>query len=171
MEKKHYFSSYTRHVAGKSFSVKEPRGASDFLKLDASLNALLPGIARLAQLQQACHHHLPVMFHHCVVTQFAGGVLIIRAPNAAVAAKLRQYTAQLLQDLKLHWPIEDIRIKVHVKPYTPPVPARRVKILSSPALSALQQLSSSLSQDKSSQTLKQALETMIQRHAIEKSGE
>lgn len=171
MEKKHHFSSYTHHVAGKSFSVKEPRGASDFLKQDASLNALLPDIARLAQLQQACHARLPPMFQHCIVTQFAGGILIIRAPNAAVAAKLRQYTAQLLQDLRQHWPVEDIRIKVHVKPYTPPVPPRRIKSLSSPALSALEQLSVNLGQDKSSQSLKHALETMIQRHAVKKSGE
>lgn len=171
MEKKYHFSSYTHHVAGKSFAVKEPRGAGDFLKQDASLNALLPDIARLAQLQQACLSRLPAMFHHCQVTQFAGGILIMRAPNSAVAAKLRQYTAQLLQDLSRDWPVADIRIKVHVQPYTPPAPPRRTKSLSSPALSALQQLSATLGHDKTSQTLKHALETMIQRHAAKKSGE
>lgn len=170
MEKKGLYTAYTHHVSMMTSSAKEPRGAGDFLKSDVMLTNLLPNITRISELQQLCSQLLPTLFRACEVLQYANNVLIVRTSNAAVATKLRQYLPKLQTNLNLQgWSVDAIHIKVHVPHYTPPRPARQIKNIPSHALSALQQLAQTLDKESTNSGLKNAIDTIIQRHGTDRS--
>jgi hypothetical protein len=94
---------------------KSTKGAADFLRSNSTMAALLPALARMGTLQQSVAASLPAMFAACQILQFEAGVLVMSAPNAALAARLKQQTPRL-QDrlLKDGWQVNSIRIKVQV---------------------------------------------------------
>src|SRR5471032_1590342 len=65
-------------------------GATDFLRRDDKLAALLPAIERMATLQKDCAAALPSMFQFCEILAFEDGQLLLSTPNASLAAKLKQ---------------------------------------------------------------------------------
>ncbi|WP_252717191.1 DciA family protein [Herbaspirillum sp. B65] len=136
--------------------------------------ALLPALARMGTLQQSVAANLPAMFAACQILQFEAGVLVMSAPNAALAARLKQQTPRL-QDrlLKDGWQVNSIRIKVQVGRMAPPPPPKRVLELTENALSSFAELSSTLARDPRSQGLKDAIDAMIRRrqaHAATQQG-
>lgn len=97
--------------------------------------------------------------------RFDGEQLTIAAPNAALAAKLKQQLPKLQEKLlQRGWQVNAIRIKVQVDKIGEP--ARRHKELSMPpkALSAFASLQDSLEKSPSNQALRQALANMLARH-------
>jgi hypothetical protein len=48
----------------------------------------------MASLQRTCGQILPPMYANCDVLSFQDGVLTLAVPSSAVAAKLKQQTAQ-----------------------------------------------------------------------------
>ena len=79
-----------------------PLEATDFLRGNARLAALLPAVQRMAKLQQDCWEVLPTAFKSCEVFAFDGGELTLAVPNTAVAAKLKQQVPKMLEALNGH---------------------------------------------------------------------
>ena len=143
---------------------KSTKGAADFLRSNSTMAALLPALARMGTLQQSVAAALPAMFAACQILHFEAGVLVMSAPNAALAARLKQQLPRL-QDrlLKDGWQVNSIRIKVQVGRTEPPPAPKRVLELTEDALSSFAELSSNLARDPRSQGLKDAIDAMLQR--------
>lgn len=150
---------------------KSTKGAADFLRSNSTMAALLPALARMGTLQRSVAAALPTMFAACQILQFEAGVLVMSAPNAALAARLKQQTPKL-QDrlLKDGWQVNSIRIKVQVGKMAPPPVQKRVLELTDGALSSFAELSSTLASDPRSQGLKEAIDAMIRRRAARPSS-
>lgn len=143
---------------------KSTKGASDFLRSNSTMAALLPALSRMNTLQKACASTLPAMFTACEILNFEAGALVMSAPNAALAARLKQQLPKLQDRLqKDGWQVNSIRIKVQVGRIAPPPAPKRVLELTDSALSSFAELSSSLSADPRSQGLKDAIDAMIRR--------
>jgi hypothetical protein len=141
------------------------RGVADFLRTHDKMAALLPAVARLAELQKDCSAILPALFDVCSALQFDAGQLTVATPNAAVASKLKQQLPKL-QDglLKRGWQVNSIRLKVQVGKIAEK--ARPAKQISLPprALSAIAELKESLEDSPRNDALKAALESMLRHH-------
>ncbi|MGV3740938.1 MAG: DciA family protein [Burkholderiaceae bacterium] len=141
-------------------------GAVDFLRVHDRMAALLPAAARMAELQKECATLLPETFLACTVVQFEAGCLVFSAPNAALAAKLKQRLPKLQESLlQRGWQVNAIRVKVSVTP-APPMPAkpRQTKHLPGHALSALSELDRQLESSPRNAGLKAAVQAMLERH-------
>ena len=143
---------------------KSTKGAADFLRSNSTMAALLPALALMGTLQQSVAAALPAMVAACQILHFEAGVLVMSAPNAALAARLKQQLPRL-QDrlLKDGWQVNSIRIKVQVGRTEPPPAPKRVLELTEDALSSFAELSSNLARDPRSQGLKDAIDAMLQR--------
>jgi hypothetical protein len=141
-------------------------GAVDFLRVHDRMASLLPAVARMAALQKECTTLLPETFHACTVVQFEAGCLVFSAPNAALAAKLKQRLPKLQESLlQRGWQVNAIRVKVNVTPAAAlPTPPRKEKHLPGHALSALSDLDRQLESSPRNAALKAAVQAMIERH-------
>jgi hypothetical protein len=141
-------------------------GAVDFLRTHDRMASLLPAVARMAELQKECSSLLPESFHVCTVVQFEAGCLVFSAPNAALAAKLKQRMPKLQEALlNRGWQVDAIRVKINVSPSFAVQPAsRKEKHLPRHALSALAELEQGLETSPRNAALKSAIQTMLQRH-------
>lgn len=68
--------------------IREAVGATDFLRRNDRLAALLPAAQRMADLQRDCAEALPTSFKFCEILAFNGTDLTLSTPNAAVAPSL-----------------------------------------------------------------------------------
>ena len=140
-------------------------GATDFLRGNATMAALMPTVRRLAALQIDCAAALPAMFNHCDILQFEEGQLVLATPNAALAAKLKQQLPKLQAELeKRGWQISAIKLKVQVIKSIIPVVHTHALVLPEKAKSALEALSETLPASPQNQTLIAALKAMVERH-------
>lgn len=146
-------------------------GAVDFLRAHDRMGALLPALARLTQLQKECAALLPETFHACTVVQFEAGCLVFSAPNAALAAKLKQRLPKVQEALlNRGWQVDSIRVKIKVATAdNPPAPSRKEKHLPKHALSALSELERQLETSPRNAALKAAIQTMLERHLTVKN--
>lgn len=130
--------------------------------------ALLPAVTRLVALQNDCLAILPALFDKCSVMQFETENLVLSAPNAALATKLRQQLPQLQASLlKRGWQVSAIRIKVQVGKISYKEPPQKQLVLPTKAISALASLKDSLEDSPHNQSLKTALAAMLHRHRQE----
>lgn len=140
-------------------------GVTEFLRTHERLAALLPAVARIATLQKECSAILPALFDACSVMQFESGNLVLSAPNAALATKLKQQLPKLQDHLvKRGWQVSAIRIKVQVGKIVEKKPQAKQLALPAQALSALDSLNSALEDSTQNQALKNALAAMLERH-------
>lgn len=144
-------------------------GVTDFLRAHEKMATLLPAVTRLVALQKECEALLPALFDRCSVMQFEAGSLVLSAPNAAMATKLRQQLPNLQENLlKQAWQVNAIRIKVQVgKISDKKIPPKQL-VLPAQAISALSSLQNSLEDSPYNQSLKAALNTMLRRHRKER---
>lgn len=162
-----YPSTFIPYRRGPSAAqlMRKPRDASEFLRSDNAMAALLPAISRMASLQKNCVAVLPAIFKSCDVMHFGEGQLVLSTPNAALAAKLKQQLPKLQEHLlKSGWQVNAIRIKVQVAREEAPVAARRQLALPALAVSAFAELNATLEDSPRNQTLKQALANMVRRN-------
>lgn len=90
-------------------------GATDFLRSNERLAALLPAAMRIGNLQKDLRVVLPPMYGGCDVLSFQDSVLVLAVPSSAVAAKLKQQLPKLQAGLqKKGWQVESVRIKIQV---------------------------------------------------------
>ncbi|WP_395822957.1 DciA family protein [Collimonas sp.] len=131
--------------------------------------ALLPAVTRMATLQKQCAAELPSMFSACEVLQFEDGQLVLSAPNAALATKLKQQLPRLQSQLQsVNWQINAIRIKVQVSQHlNKPAPVKQLHFPSK-AVSAFSSLMNELGQSSGNDALKNAIAAMVQRYSEKK---
>ncbi len=154
------------HPGGRSArSAQTSRGVTDFLRANDKMAAILPAVTRLAALQQDCSGVLPALFDACSVLQFENGQLVLAAPSAAFASKLKQQLPKL-QDglLRRGWQVNAIRLKVQVGNIAEKQQKPKQLVLPAKAISALASLNQTLDDSPRNQALKAALDTMLKRH-------
>ena len=89
--------------------------ATDFLRRNDRLAALLPTATRMASLQKEVRLILPPMYANCEALSIQEGVLTLAVPSSAVAAKLKQQAPKLQAALqKKGWQVDSVRIKIQV---------------------------------------------------------
>jgi hypothetical protein len=149
-----------------NFSIKRhmPVGATDFLRRDDKMAALLPAIQRMAALQKDCATALPAMFKYCEILAFQDGQLTLSLPNASLAAKLKQQVPKLQETLAQRgWQVTAVKLKVQM---TKPAEIKEQMIslsLSPAAVEAFDQLGMDLEQTPQNATLIAALRAMVAR--------
>jgi hypothetical protein len=143
--------------------IREAVGATDFLRRNDRLAALLPAAQRMADLLHDCAEALPTSFKFCEILAFNGTELTLSTPNAAVAAKLKQQLPKLQESLnRKGWQINNIRLKVQMTPAAVKAAIPRPNLeLSSAAVDAFSELSEQLEESKQNAPLIAALKAMV----------
>lgn len=150
-------------------SASKVTAVTDFLRTHDRMATLLPAVMRLAALQEECSAVLPALFDACSVMRFDGDQLTIAAPNAALAAKLKQQLPKLQENLlQRGWQVNAIRIKVQVRKIGETTIRQKELEMPSKALSAFETLRDSLDKSPGNQALREALNNMLKRHAEDK---
>ena len=145
-----------------------PAGASDYLRGDGPMAALMPTVIRLAALQKDCADALPAMFKQCDILQFEAGQLVLATPNAALAAKLKQQLPQLQADLLGRgWQISAIKLKVQVTRSLAPIVHTHALALPGKAMEALTELGDALPASPANAALIAALRRLVRHHKEE----
>lgn len=156
---------YPPRRPGAGTKSRSAQVATDFLQKHDKLGRLLPALERMAALEKACTAALPALFETCVVLQFEADQLVLGAPNAAMASKLRQQLPKLQNVLtKQGWQVNAIRLKVQVGKIQEKSSTSKQIALSNGALTAFAALENSLEPSTRNAGLKAALQTMLQRH-------
>ncbi|MGO4379400.1 hypothetical protein [Pseudoduganella sp. RAF53_2] len=143
--------------------IREAAGATDFLRRNDRLAALLPAAQRMADLQRDCAEALPTSFKFCEILAFNGTDLTLATPNAAVAAKLKQQLPKLQECLvRKGWQINNIRLKVQMTQSAQQAVQPKPNMeLSSAAVNSFEQLSEQLEATKENAPLIAALKSMV----------
>lgn len=150
---------------GRTKAASGVTAVTDFLRAHDKMAALLPAVRRLVALQKDCLLILPALFDACSVIQFETGQLVVATPNAALAAKLKQQLPKLQDNLlKRGWQVNAIRIKVQVGKIAEKIVQPKTLTLPGKAISALASLNASLEDSPRNHALKEALNTMLNRH-------
>jgi hypothetical protein len=158
-------TSYPFHVYGTR-DRKTAFGATDFLRADNKLSALLPTAARIGNLQKDCRLILPPMYNHCEVLSLQEATLTLAVPSSAVAAKLKQQLPKLQAGLqKKGWQVESVRIKIQVGRALPVQDAQRPSSLKLPptAVDAFEALGNTLPPSKENAPLIAALKRLAEK--------
>lgn len=147
-----------------SINRRIPVGATDFLRRDDKLAALMPAIERMAALQKDCATALPAMFKYCEILAFEGGQLTLALPNASLAAKLKQQIPKLQETLaRRGWQVQGVKLKVQMT--KPAAIKEQMRALSLPeaAVTAFDELGETLEDTPQNATLIAALKAMVAR--------
>jgi hypothetical protein len=149
------------------YGTRTPRsmpGITDLLRGATGIAALLPMANKMARLQADCAAALPAMFGQCDILRFEEGNLTLAVGNAAIAAKLKQQVPKLQTSLRQRgWQVEAVKLKVQMARVTPPEQVMRSLELPNAALSAFEELSTTLPDTPQNQTLIAALKAMAAR--------
>jgi len=133
--------------------------------LRSEIAHLWPAIANINALQKECVATLPQLFLYCQVLQLEEHQLILAAPNAALATKLKQQLPKLQTSLqKTGWQINAIRIKVQVNQSLQNETAEKKCQMTNSALDAFGKLEKNLSGSKHNNELLGALRNLLGRY-------
>jgi hypothetical protein len=147
-----------------SINRRNPVGATDFLRRDDKLAAMMPAIERMAALQKDCAIALPAMFKYCEILAFDDGQLTLSLPNASLAAKLKQQIPKLQETLaRRGWQVHGVKLRVQM---TKPAEIKeQMRALSLPeaAVTAFDELGETLPDTPQNATLIAALKAMVAR--------
>lgn len=149
-----------------NISLKRPTavGATDFLRRNDRMAALLPAIERMARLQKDCAYCLPAMFKHCEILAFEDSQLILSVPTTALAAKLKQQLPKLQDTLaRRGWQVAAVKLKVQMTKAVEIKEKMRALELPPAAVEAFDQLSSSLEASPQNSPLIDAVKAMVAR--------
>lgn len=139
-------------------------GATDFLRANERLAALLPAAMRMGRLQNDCAAALPAMFEHCDVISFSEGTLVLAVPSSALAARLKQQLMKLQATLQQRgWQVDSIKLKVQVTRALTPEPLLRKLELPPLAVDAFEQLGETLEQSPQNEKLIAAIRSLAQK--------
>src|SRR5476649_2620400 len=122
-------------------------GATDFLRRDDKLAALLPSI-----------------FQFCEILAFEDGQLLLSTPNASLAAKLKQQLPKLQETLaRRGWQVTGVKLKVQMMKPAEIKEQMRSLSLTEAAVTAFDELGDALEQSPQNATLIAALKAMVAR--------
>ncbi|ELX12750.1 hypothetical protein Jab_1c13650 [Janthinobacterium sp. HH01] len=145
-----------------SITRRTPIGATDFLRRDDKMAALLPAIERMASLQKDCAAALPAMFKYCEILAFEDGQLTLSLPNAALAAKLKQQLPKLQDTLaRRGWQVHGVKLKVQMSKPAEIKEQMRALSLTEAAVTAFDELGDALENTPQNATLIAALKAMV----------
>ncbi|WP_235922669.1 DciA family protein [Rugamonas aquatica] len=145
-----------------SITRRTPIGATDFLRRDDKMAALLPAIERMASLQKDCAAALPAMFKYCEILAFEEGQLTLSLPNAALAAKLKQQLPKLQDTLaRRGWQVHGVKLKVQMSKPAEIKEQMRALSLTEAAVTAFDELGDALEDTPQNATLIAALKAMV----------
>jgi hypothetical protein len=133
--------------------------------LRSELAHLWPAIANISALQRDCAAVLPQLFSYCSVLHLEEKKLVLAAPSAALASKLKQQLPKLQDALQqAGWQIDAIRIKVSVSwDALPTSTVVQQRELPTSALRAFDQLEKNLAGENRNDELLGALRTLLAR--------
>ena len=157
--------SYPFHVYGTR-DRKTAFGATDFLRANDKLAALLPAAMRVGNLQKDVRLILPPMYNHCEVLSLAEGALTLAVPSSAVAAKLKQQVPKLQANLqKKGWNVEAVRLKIQVGRALPAQDAAKPSslVLPATAVDAFEELGNTLPESKQNAPLIAAIKRLAEK--------
>lgn len=139
--------------------------AVDSLHAHEGMANLMPTLARTAALQQECATVLPEMFGKCTVLHLDAGRLSLAAPNAALAARLKQ-KLPILQDslCAAGWQISAINLKVQPPKNTVESIGSNKQGLSPQALGAFATLGDAIEKTPQNEALRMAIRCLLQHH-------
>ena len=141
-------------------------GATDFLRANDRLAALMPTALRVGNLQRDVKNILPPMYAGCDVLSFQEGALTLAVPSSAVAAKLKQQLPKLQAALqKKGWQVDNVRIKIQMRPNVPVREEAKPSTLTLPstAVEAFEELGESLPETPQNATLIAAIKRLAER--------
>ena len=145
-----------------SIKRRAPVGATDFLRRDDKMAALLPAIERMAALQKDCAAALPAMFKYCEILAFEAGQLTLSLPNASLAAKLKQQLPKLQESLaRRGWQVLGVKLKVQMTKPAEIKEQMRSLSLTEAAVTAFDELGHTLEDTPQNATLIAALRAMV----------
>jgi hypothetical protein len=160
----------TFQPARKPGQAPTTRDASDFLRGNEKLAALLPAATRLAKLQQDCLILMPGHFASCTVLQIADEELQIAVPNAALATRVKQMLPKLHAGLREKgWQIAGIKLKIRVIAPPLPPPPRELELPGS-ALASFAALNQNLEKHPRNGGLKEAIDNLLARRMQKQKG-
>jgi hypothetical protein len=140
--------------------------ATDFLRANDRLATLMPTALRVGNLQRDVKTILPPMYAGCDVLSFQDAALTLAVPSSAVAAKLKQQLPKLQASLqKKGWQVENVRIKIQMRPNVPVREEPKPSALTLPptAVDAFEQLGDTLPETPQNAALKAALKRLAER--------
>jgi hypothetical protein len=149
-----------------NISLKRPTavGATDFLRRNDRMAALLPAVERMARLQKDCAECLPAMFKHCEILAFEDGQLLLSLPTTALAAKLKQQLPKLQDTLaRRGWQVQGVKLKVQMTKPAQIKEKMRALELPPAAVEAFDQLSTQLEASPQNSPLIDAVKAMVAR--------
>ncbi|TFW27923.1 DciA family protein [Duganella callida] len=147
-----------------SLKRRAPVEATDFLRRNDRMAALLPAIERMARLQKDCAECLPAMFKHCEILAFEEGQLLLSLPTTALAAKLKQQLPKLQDTLaRRGWQVAGVRIKVQMMKAAEIKEQMRALELPPAAVDAFDQLGDTLEATPQNSALISAVKAMVAR--------
>ncbi len=136
--------------------------ATDFLRRDDKMAALLPAIERMASLQKDCAAALPAMFKYAEILAFEDGQLTLSLPNASLAAKLKQQLPKLQDTLaRRGWQVHGVKLKVLMTKPAEIKEQMRSLWLTEAAVTAFDELGDALEATPQNATLIAALKAMV----------
>ncbi|WEF30917.1 DciA family protein [Pseudoduganella chitinolytica] len=137
--------------------------ATDFLRRDGRMAALLPAVQRMAKLQQDCAAVLPTAFSFCEILAFEDSVLVLSTPNASVAAKLKQQLPKLQEALaRKGWQVDNIKLKVQMMRTMSVAPVEpRKLVIPEVGVDSFAELSETLEPTKQNAALIEALRKLV----------
>lgn len=165
MKRSHFSPTVYQSITTAHKPMRSAKGIREFLQDNNGIAALLPAAERLAALQKDCAVALPAMFDACALIQFTSSQLTLSAPNAAIAAKLKQHIPRMQEFLTSRgWQVIAVRIKVQVnRPAASQAPPPRSLSLPASAIAAFSELEASLAQERQDTALMSAVQKMLAR--------
>lgn len=147
-----------------SLKRRAPVEATDFLRRNDKMAALLPAIERMARLQKDCAECLPAMFRYCEILAFEDGQLLLSLPTTALAAKLKQQLPKLQDTLgQRGWQVSHVRLKVQMTKPAEIKEKMRALELPGAAVEAFDQLGDALEASPQNSPLINAVKAMVAR--------
>ncbi|MCD6027317.1 MAG: hypothetical protein K0R08_1836 [Solimicrobium sp.] len=160
--------NYHKAFSLPGYRSKQTRTAEVNTFLQTQLAHLWPAIANISAIQKDCVTALPQLFLYCQVLHLESEQLVLAAPNAAFASKLKQQLPKLQTALqKAGWPVHAIRIKVQANQTFSVQTTKKQCQFSDSARKAFGTLEKNLAQSKHNDDLLEALRALLARH-IEK---
>lgn len=137
----------------------------DSLRAHEELAALMPTVTRLTALQKDCSAFLPEIFGACTVLRFDSGQLVLSAPNAAIASRLKQTIPKLQEHLcRVGWQVNVINSKVQPDRVSVSQNRRQKAGLPQQAIAAFSVLQDSMKKTPQNEALNLAITALLKKH-------
>ena len=139
--------------------------AGDSMRANENMAALMPTLTRMAAIQKDCATMFPDLFGSCKVLRLDSDKLVLAAPNAAMAARLKQQLPIVQASLhEAGWQISAISLKVQPVKNAVKSTSSEKSGLSQNAIEAFAALEHGMEKTPQNEALRIAISKLIQHH-------